>query len=338
MLLALEDDDQKYEITVFDNFSQGNINSCKVNRVFCGDLRNRGDIEKCFIECQPDLVIHFGALANVGESIRLPNLYYENNVVGSLNLLSVMLQFDVKKIIFSSTCAIYGDPQKLPISETHSKKPINPYGYSKLIIEKVLDDYSKSYGLSSISLRYFNAAGCDEKGRAFEQHDPETHLIPLVLINAYKIKQKNRNIPKFEVFGTDFETKDGTCVRDFIHVTDICEGHMLALKYLLDTDVKGSKFYNLSNCEGFSVLEIIEKCSKVSGVNIDFCAATRRPGDPAVLIGNSNKIRDELGWRPSQDLTSMVTSAWLALNKIQKDSKITSKREIQSNNHLFFKN
>jgi UDP-glucose 4-epimerase len=247
--------------------------------------------------------MHFAAYAYVGESVEDPLKYYENNLRNTIQLLHAVLENNIKYLVFSSTCATYGDPEKIPIDEDHPLNPINPYGKTKRMIEEILSDYHAAYGLKYISLRYFNAAGADPDAEVGEDHDPETHLIPLVLDAAVgKCKA-------IKVFGTDYGTPDGTCIRDYIHVTDLALAHILALQRL--TGGAGSSVYNLGNGQGFSVLEVIERARKITGKNIAVENSDRRPGDPPVLIASNEKAVKELGWQPQYaDLDDIIGTAW----------------------------
>jgi UDP-glucose-4-epimerase GalE len=320
MLLALLDAGHKAkDLMVFDNLSRGHADACGPVPIFKGDLRNPQDLDNCFRDFQPDLVMHFGALAYVGESVDKPLLYYENNVAGSLNLLANMRAFKVSRLVFSSTCATYGEPQTLPIPEDHPQQPINPYGRTKLMIEQTLVDYGQAYGLRSISLRYFNAAGADPQGRARERHEPETHLIPLVLREAARVASGgNPKDTTLKVFGDDFDTPDGSCVRDYIHVQDLCAAHLLAGEALMKgtpSENGGNapaQFFNLANGNGYSVFEVINACKDVTGQPIEAQVVGRRAGDPARLIGNAQKIQQALGWSPTKNLQAILDDAWQA--------------------------
>ncbi len=310
MVLALVD--AGYAVVVFDNLSRGFADAVGSVPLIVGDLRSSSDLDACFAEHSFDLVMHFAALAYVGESVTEPELYYHNNVVGALNLLASMRQHGVNRLVFSSTCATYGEPDSVPIAESHPQRPINPYGRSKLMIEQVLADYAVAYGFHSVSLRYFNAAGCDQKGRAGERHDPESHLIPLVLAEALRVKQGGEpDETALTVFGTDFPTEDGSCVRDYIHVSDLCNAHLRAAERLLANEALGAEMYNLANGAGFSVLEVIAICRKVTAQPIGFRQLPRRAGDPAVLVGNAGKALDVLGWKPERpELERIIETAW----------------------------
>lgn len=304
--------DQGHEVVVFDNLSRGHADAVLNQKLFIGDLNNIDALNECFTSNQFDLVMHFAALAYVGESVNKPSMYYQNNVVGTYNLIEAMRKHQVNKFVFSSTCATYGEPHYTPIDESHPQNPINPYGYTKLVIEKMLKDYAVAYNFNSISLRYFNAAGCDTKGRLGERHEPETHLIPLVLTEALRIKNSgDKNKANLNVFGNDFDTSDGTCVRDYIHVEDICNAHLLAANRLMLLQAEGAEFYNLANGKGFSVAEIIAACKRVTNTDITYNVVSRRQGDPSTLIGDASKIRDLLSWDTKhKDLEAIINSAW----------------------------
>jgi UDP-glucose 4-epimerase len=247
--------------------------------------------------------MHFASYIQVGESMREPVKYYQNNVTNTLNLLNAMQTFGVSRFIFSSTAAIFGEPQYTPIDEAHPKEPINPYGRTKLMVEQALADYDRAYGLKSVCLRYFNAAGADPDGQLGERHDPETHLIPLVLQAA------SGRRPQISVFGRDYDTPDGTCIRDYIHITDLCEAHWLAVQSLMDG--AGSQAYNLGNGNGFSVQEVIAAAGRVTGRDIPVVDAPRREGDPARLVAASGQARKALGWSPAYaDLDLIIRHAW----------------------------
>ena len=265
------------------------------------DLQDKASIRNVFSKYKIDSVIHFAAFAYVGESVEDPEKYYKNNVVGTLNLLEVMKEFNVKKIVFSSTCATYGNPQYTPIDEKHPQNPINPYGMSKLMVEKILEDYKKAYGLKYIALRYFNASGADSDGKIGESHNPETHLIPLVLKT---IKGERKSI---SIFGTDYDTSDGTCIRDYIHVEDLAEAHYLAIKKLDEF----TGFLNLGTGIGTSVKEIISAAEKVSGKKCNVEEAPRRAGDPAVLYASNEKAKKILNWKPKYlKIENIIKTAW----------------------------
>jgi UDP-glucose 4-epimerase len=290
--------DESHGVTVFDNLSEGHRRALDPRAEFVeGDLVDRQSIEKTLIKHRPDAVIHFAANALVGESMQNPSKYFRNNIANGLNLLDAIVAAGVGKIIFSSTCAIFGPPDRVPIDETAPARPINPYGESKLAFEKILRWYGEIHGLRFVSLRYFNAAGASASFG--EDHRVETHLIPNVLKVALGEK------PNVEIFGTDYETPDGTCIRDYIHILDLARAHILAL------NSAKSDFYNLGTGGGASVREVIDSCRKVTGRKIDIVEKPRRPGDPPRLIASSEKIKRELGWKPQfQSLDAIIESAW----------------------------
>lgn len=291
------------ETVVFDNLVYGHREAVKWGSFIEGDLKNPEEIGAVFEKYPIEAVMHFAAYAYVGESVIEPEKYYRNNVACTLNLLHAMRMHGCDKIIFSSTCATYGEPEKVPITEEMPQEPINPYGRSKLMVEKILEDYAKAYGLRYAALRYFNAAGADPEGEIGESHDPETHLIPLVLDAA------SGRRPDIKVFGTDYPTRDGSCIRDYIHVNDLGSAHILALDYL--EKGKESGCFNLGNEKGTSVLEVIEAVRKVTGKDFPVTLAERRPGDPATLVGGSKKAREVLGWEPEYgDIETIVEHAW----------------------------
>ena len=292
-----------YKPIIFDNLSTGNKFALKWGNFIYGDLNNINSIRKIFSDYSIDAVMHFASYSIVGESVESPQKYYQNNVVGTLNLLSSMLEFNVKKIIFSSSCATYGIPQKIPITESHYQNPINPYGQTKLIIEKILSDFNNAYDLKYVSLRYFNAAGADPDCEIGECHIPETLLIPLVLDAA--LNEKNH----IKIFGTDYPTKDGTCIRDYIHVTDLANAHILSLEYLLNGNV--SDIFNLGNNTGFSVREVIDTATMITKQKINFISEKRRDGDSPILVGSADKIKDILRWKPKLNcLHDIIKTAW----------------------------
>lgn len=292
-----------HQVVVFDNLQTGFRDAVLEAKLVIGDLADKNTLDQLFSKEQFDAVMHFAAFIQVGESVSNPALYYQNNVVNSLNLFAAMLQHKVKTIIFSSSAAVYGEPEYTPIDEAHLKKPLNPYGRSKLIIEQILQDYDKAYGLRSISLRYFNAAGADPAARLGERHNPESHLIPLVLQAASGRRDS------INVYGDDYLTEDGTCIRDYIHIVDLCEAHLLGLNKLL----KGGNTtaYNLGNGSGFSILEVIETAKAITNKPIKIIKSTRRAGDPAVLVADATKAKKELGWQPKfPDLNTIIEHAW----------------------------
>jgi UDP-glucose 4-epimerase len=285
-------------VAILDNLSEGHRAAIDPRaKFFEGDLSEPAKIKSAIAESKPDAVMHFAANALVGESMQNPSKYFRNNVANGLNLLDAMIDAGVKSFVFSSTCAIFGPPDRLPIDESLPARPINPYGESKLAFEKVLKWFDQIHGLKFVSLRYFNAAGASE--RFGEDHRVETHLIPNVLKVALGEK------PHVEIFGTDYETPDGTCIRDYIHIVDLARAHILAL------GSTKSEFYNLGTGGGSSVREVIDAAKKVTGRNIDIVEKPRRPGDPPRLIASSEKIKGELGWKPQfQNLDAIIESAW----------------------------
>jgi UDP-arabinose 4-epimerase len=286
-----------------------------------GDILDRNCLDQVFARYRPSAVMHFAAYAYVGESVEQPSKYYRNNVTGTLNLLEVMREHAVTQMVFSSTCATYGIPQAVPISELHAQNPINPYGASKLMVERILADFSSAYGLRSISLRYFNAAGADPEGDVGEEHDPETHLIPLVLQAAYGSEAH------ITINGTDYDTPDGTCLRDFIHVTDLAEAHVLALK-ALQGEPKSAN-YNLGTGNGFSVREVIRTARVVTGRSIAVKEGPRRPGDPSRLVADATRAKNELGWKPRYgDLDQIITTAWNWMVKRQPKPSAWQARDV----------
>ena len=291
------------ETVIFDNLSYGHRDFVKWGTFEKGDLGNIDDIRAVFKKYPIEAVMHFAAFTYVGESVEDPQKYYTNNVKNTLNLLQVMLEENVKYFVFSSTCATYGNPVEIPITENHPQNPINPYGKGKLMVETVLKDYSDAYGLKYASLRYFNAAGADPESEVGELHNPETHLIPLILDVAAGRRED------IKIFGTDYDTPDGTCIRDYIHVTDLAEAHILALEYLQNGGE--SDFFNLGNGNGFSVKEVIETAEEVTGKDIKAVEAERRAGDPPILVGSSDKAKEKLNWKPKYDeLSTIIETAW----------------------------
>ncbi|NMM39130.1 MAG: UDP-glucose 4-epimerase GalE [Glaciimonas sp.] len=292
-----------HQVITFDNLS-GGFRDAVLGGVFIeGDLANRVALNNVFALHQPDAVMHFASFIQVGESVKLPDKYYRNNFSNTLNLLDAMLAYGVKRFIFSSTAAIFGEPEYVPIDELHPTRPLNPYGRSKWMMEQVLADYSVAFGLSTVCLRYFNAAGADPAGLLGERHKPETHLIPLVLQAA---SGRRRHIA---VYGRDYDTPDGTCIRDYIHIVDLCSAHMLALNYL--THDGQSDCFNLGNGEGFSVQQVIDAAQRVTGAHIPVVDAPRRAGDPARLVADASKMSRILGWAPLHaELDSIIEDAW----------------------------
>ncbi|MGC9516065.1 MAG: UDP-glucose 4-epimerase GalE [Methanomicrobiales archaeon] len=292
-----------YETVVLDNLIYGHEEFVKWGKFHNVDLANLEDLRTLFKRYDIDAVMHFAAFTYVGESVSDPQKYYNNNLKNTLNLLQVMLENEVDKLIFSSTCATYGMPVEIPITEDHPQKPISPYGKAKLMVESILKDYSQAYELNYISLRYFNAAGADPESEIGEWHEPETHLIPLVLDAAIGHRDN------VKIFGTNYPTPDGTCIRDYIHVMDLADAHLNALKYLNKNEK--SDVFNLGNGNGFSVREVIEKSQEVTGKDINIIETERRPGDPPVLIGSSKKAEKMLNWNPQfNDLERIIETAW----------------------------
>ena len=291
-----------HKVEVLDNLSTGFEMNCLDFKLHKCDLANREEVYS-ILQNNYDLVMHFASYINVGESYTNPKKYYENNVANTLNLLNCMVDLKILNFVFSSTAAVYGEPKSNPISENHSMTPVNPYGHTKAIVENILKDYDNAYGLKSISLRYFNACGAHSDGTIGERHDPETHLIPLILQAASGRKNK------ITIYGDDYPTKDGTCIRDYIHVMDLAEAHMLALDRLSQTQL--SDVYNVGNNEGFSVREIIEVAKKITNRKMDIEIQSRRKGDPAELIADNQKIKSELNWKAKHsDLDKIISSAW----------------------------
>lgn len=292
-----------YRPIVFDNLSRGHRDAVLCPDLIQADLTDRDAIERAFSDHRIDAVMHFAAFASVGESVQDPASYYTNNVVGCVNLLTAMRKAGVDKIVFSSTAAVYGDPREIPITEDHPREPINPYGMTKYVMERAMEDFSAAYGLGFVSLRYFNAAGADPDGELGERHDPETHLIPAILLAAGGRRDE------VVIFGDDYATPDGTCVRDYVHVTDLIAAHLGALDRLFSGG--GNGYYNLGSQRGHSVREVIETVRTVTGRSFPVRIGPRRPGDPPTLIASSRRAAAELGWRPAHaDLADMVGTAW----------------------------
>jgi len=293
---------QNRKPAVFDNLQTGHRTAAKGALFIEGDLSDQKKLKEIFQSYSIDAVMHFAADCLVGESVQNPVKYFNNNVKNGLNLIEIMEVFKARKFIFSSSAAVYGEPNTIPIGEDHPCLPTNPYGETKWILEKVLQAFHDGGKLNFISLRYFNAAGADSDGKSGEDHSPETHLIPLVI----KAALDGTSVP---VLGTDYPTPDGTCIRDYIHVTDLAHAHMLALLKLDQEKISG--IYNLGNGNGFSVREVIEMVKKVTGRKVASIDSARRPGDPARLVASSKKIREELGWAPNfPDLETIVETAW----------------------------
>lgn len=291
------------DVVTLDNLSRGYRDAVKYGEFVEGDLGDINTLDTLFNNHKIDAVIHFAAFIEVGESVIKPAMYYHNNVVNTQVLLDAMVRHNISDFIFSSTAAIFGEPEYSPIDEAHNKEPINPYGRSKLIVEQLLNDYDKAYGLKSTCLRYFNAAGADPDGELGERHNPETHLVPLVLQAA---SGRRQNI---KIFGNDYPTDDGTCVRDYVHINDLCDAHSLALKRMQETGQSAA--YNLGNGNGFSVQQVVDIAKQVTGKDFTVVADKKREGDPAVLVADARLARAELGWTPNYDkLETIIQSAW----------------------------
>ena len=297
----------------YDNLVYGHTWAVQWGPFVQGDIRDTEALAKVFAEYQPEAVIHFAAFAYVGESVEQPEKYYQNNVAGTLALLEVMRRFGCSQFIFSSTCASYGNPQQLPLTEEHPQQPINPYGRSKLMIEQILADYSAAYNLSSIALRYFNAAGADRDGDIGEEHDPETHLIPLTILAALGRRSA------IEVFGTDYDTPDGTAIRDYIHVADLADAHVRALE-LLQAEKK-SRAINLGTGTGTSVQSIVQTVEELSGRKVPVRYGPRRPGDPPALIASADKAASLLEWRPQHSAIATIVRSALAWHAAQEKGR-----------------
>ena len=304
--LALLEKEQ--DVLIFDNLSTGHIETIETLKKYGnlsfiqGDLLNKNEIKKAFDNFKIDAVIHFAAFSQVGESVKNPEKYYINNVCGTINLLSTMLEYNVKKIVFSSTAATYGEPEYIPIDEKHPQNPINPYGQSKLMIETIMDDYDKAYGLKSIRLRYFNVAGADSNARIGEWHEPETHLIPNILKSTFNTGKV------FEMYGEDYDTKDGTCVRDYINIEDLVSAHLLALENL--NNGGSTNYFNLGTNNGNTVKEVFSLCESITEKKIEVKKMPRRDGDPASLVADNKKAEMILNWAPRKNLEYSIKTAW----------------------------
>ena len=280
-----------HSVVTIDNLSTGHRDAVLYGEFENCDLLNSKKLDSLFKKYKPDAVMHFGAFSLVGESMTEPNKYYQNNVIGTLNLLNVMIENNCMKFVFSSSASVYGDPEYIPIDERHPKKPINPYGKSKLMVEEILKDFDAAYGLKFVSFRYFNAAGHDPDGELSERHDPETHLLPNI-VKAARVKNESVSI-----FGVESDTKDGTCIRDYIHVNDIADAHLLGLNYL-NKDKQQSTVFNLGNGKGFSVREVIDKVKDITKKNFKVIEKDGRKGDPSVLVADDTKARKLLKFKP----------------------------------------
>lgn len=294
-----------FDVLIYDNLSYGHkelVQPLGVELVV-GHTGDRQKLDQLFATRDIAAVMHFAAFIAVGESVQKPDIYYQNNVVGTLTLLEAMLAAGIKKFVFSSTCAVYGMPKEIPMTESHPIDPLSPYAASKRMVEQILADFDQAYGFKSVIFRYFNASGADPQGRLGEDHNPETHLIPLALLTA--LKQR----PQLSVFGTDYDTPDGTALRDYIHVCDLAIAHVLGLQYLLEGGE--SNIFNLGNGNGFSVRQVIEVAKAVTGLDIPYQLCPRRPGDAPILVGSSAKAREILGWNPQYpDLHTIIDHAW----------------------------
>jgi UDP-glucose 4-epimerase len=293
------------EVVVFDNLSTGHAEAVKWGALFVGDILNQEQCEQVFSEHGPfDLVMHFCAKSLVGESVQHPAIYFRNNVIGTVNVLDAMVKTGHKKLVFSSTAAVFGIPNVNKIDENQPRKPINPYGQSKKMVEDILQDYHHAYGLKSVCLRYFNACGADPEAEIGERHDPETHLIPNILKSVAGSNQAG-----LKVFGNNYPTADGTCVRDYIHINDLATAHILAGDYIEQHD--GAYAFNLGNGNGFSVFDVIKAAVKVVGADIPYDVEPPRAGDPAILVADASLANKELGWKPQYtNIEDIITTAW----------------------------
>ena len=294
--------DAGHEPVTFDNLGYGHREAVLEGHFVQADLADNAALSRLFETFPIEAVVHFAAFCYVGESVETPEKYFNNNLVNGLNLLNAMLKFGVDKMIFSSSCAVYGDPSEIPIPETHGKNPINPYGLTKHFFEEILSTYEAAHGIKHVSLRYFNAAGADPQGRIGEAHDPETHLIPLVLQTALGRRSE------IQIFGTDYPTSDGTCIRDYIHVCDLAEAHVSALSYLLSGGQSIS--LNLGTGRGHSVREVFEHCQQICQRTIPHRDVGPRPGDPPELVASGDKAREILNWSPHYSLDEIISTAW----------------------------
>ncbi len=299
--------DAGYDVIVVDNLSRGHREAVDPKRLRVLDIHDTDGLVKLMTEKPCDAVIHFAAYIAVGESMKIPEMYFQNNVCGSLALLTAMVKANVKHIVFSSTAAVYGMPEQIPIAETEPYAPVNAYGESKVMVEKLLHWFDVIHGLRSVCLRYFNASGADPDGRAGEDHEPETHLIPLL----FRAIQTGEPV---KLFGEDYPTPDGTCIRDYIHVTDLARAHIVAVENLLAGG--GSKKYNVGTGQGFSVKEVLNAVERVTGKKVPHVIAPRREGDPPSLVADSTKLQTELGWKPEfSDIDRIVETAWKWANR-----------------------
>lgn len=302
-VLALQQSD--FNVVVYDNLDYGHpeLMAAFNAELIVGDTRDRAKLDQVFASRKIDAVMHFAAYIAVGESVQKPELYYQNNVTGTLTLLEAMLAAKIDKFVFSSTCAVYGMPNEIPMTENHPINPLSPYATSKRMVEQILADLDRAYQLKSVIFRYFNASGAEPQGRLGEDHDPETHLIPLALLTALKKR------PQLKIFGTDYDTPDGTALRDYIHVCDLASAHVLGLKYLMTGG--DSNVFNLGNGNGFSVREVLETAKTVTGLPIPYEETERRAGDAPILVGSSAKAKEKLGWVPQYpELATIIEHAW----------------------------
>ncbi len=292
------------EVLVLDDLTEGHRSALDGAPLAEGSLLDQGFVEDLFAKQPMEGVLHFAARCYVDESMRDPGLYYQNNVQGTLNLLQAMAHHGVSRLVFSSSCAVYGEPEIMPITESAPVSPINTYGHTKRVGEEMAEAFHRAHGIDSVSLRYFNAAGADPSGLSGEDHKPETHLIPLVLQAALGRRER------VTVYGDDHPTQDGTCIRDYVHVSDLAEAHVLCLEDL-EAGAAGARVFNLGNSQGTSVLEVIRSAERVTGAAVPFEIGPRRPGDPPVLVGSSERIRRELGWKPRHaGIDAIVETAW----------------------------
>ena len=303
----------EHQIEVLDNLSTGFEENSQNYKLHICDLSNKDEVHKILKNNKYDIIMHFASSINVGESYDHPIKYYENNVINTLNLLECMIDLKILNFIFSSTAAVYGEPESTPIKEEQTLSPVNPYGHTKAVVENILNNYDKAYGLKYISLRYFNACGAHIDGTIGEKHNPETHLIPLILQAA----SGRRN--NFKIYGDDYNTKDGTCVRDYIHVMDIAEAHLLSLEKLFQT--QKSEVFNIGNKQGYSVREIINVAEELTKIQIPYEISSRRKGDPAELIADNKKIIEKLNWSAKHsDLKTIINTAWEWEKKLSKSN------------------
>lgn len=301
-----------HQVTVFDNLSTGHRNFVRWGPLFEGDCLDSTSLRDCLDTVRPDGIIHFAAFSLVGESVRHPGKYIRNNVMGTLNILEAMRDCGVRNIVVSSSAAVYGIPQRMPITEDTAADPINPYGETKMFMERMLADFARAHDLSWTALRYFNAAGADPEGETGERHSPETHLIPRALMAV------DGRLPDFHVMGDDYPTPDGTCVRDYIHVQDLARAHLLAMERLVQGEAGEGLIMNLGTGTGFSVKEILNAIEKVTGYPMPCSIGPRRPGDPPVLVADASRARDVLGWTPEHsDMERIIRDAWAWYKKEQ---------------------